>query len=127
MPKPQIKYYPVAARCRTCTRQHNDCRSLPFDQMPVHRRDGCDVSVICSEFDRFGDEPSTRRPMPPGRYEQIAKAQAARDAAEAACHLKYLGHDCDKCGTRARYTKTGRCVECIRLTGHARRSSNQQG
>jgi hypothetical protein len=43
-------HYPKAGRCRGCTKLHADCSALPFDTMPVHRRDGQDVVVICTEF-----------------------------------------------------------------------------
>lgn len=43
-------YYPKAGRCRGCVKQHADCRHLPFHSMPVHRRDGQDISVICTQF-----------------------------------------------------------------------------
>lgn len=43
-------YYPKAGRCRACLKQHANCSHLPFHTMPVHRRDGQDVSVICTQF-----------------------------------------------------------------------------
>lgn len=45
-----MTHYPKAGRCRHCTRLHEDCSSLPFSTMPVHRRDGSDVVVICTEY-----------------------------------------------------------------------------
>lgn len=43
-------FYPKAGRCRGCAMLHADCSALPFETMPVHRRDGQDVVVICTEF-----------------------------------------------------------------------------
>lgn len=43
-------YYPKGGRCQGCAKQHGDCSSLPFHTMPVHRRDGQDVVVICTEY-----------------------------------------------------------------------------
>lgn len=43
-------YHPKAGRCRGCAKLHADCSALPFETMPVHRRDGQDVVVICTEF-----------------------------------------------------------------------------
>ncbi|MCC3679187.1 hypothetical protein LLE81_00050 [Staphylococcus epidermidis] len=43
-------YYPKAGRCRGCAKLHADCSALPFETMPVHRRDGQDVVVICTEY-----------------------------------------------------------------------------
>lgn len=45
-----MNYYPKGGRCAHCQHAHRDCSSLPFDTMPVHRRDGVDVVVICTEF-----------------------------------------------------------------------------
>lgn len=43
-------YYPKAGRCRGCAKLHDDCSALPFETMPVHRRDGQHVVVICTEY-----------------------------------------------------------------------------
>lgn len=43
-------YYPKGGRCSACAKRDDDCSALPFHTMPVHRRDGADVVVICSEF-----------------------------------------------------------------------------
>lgn len=43
-------YFPKAGRCRGCTDLHLDCKHLPFSTMPVHRRDGSDVTVICTQY-----------------------------------------------------------------------------
>ncbi|MEE4460766.1 hypothetical protein V2S84_01225 [Azotobacter chroococcum] len=48
-----MTHYPKAGRCRACTKLHDDCSGLPFDKMPVHRRDGADVVVICTEFEQI--------------------------------------------------------------------------
>lgn len=122
MPKYHQKFYPKAARCRTCSKQHADCSRLPFETMPVHRRDGQDVTVICTQhvsIDRT-DPPPQARPAGPSILELARKA---REQAQLAGQLKYLGHECEHCGTRERYTKTGRCAECIRLWGFQRRGT----
>ena len=46
----KTNYYPKGGRCAACTKQNDDCSTLPFNTMPVHRRDGCDVVVICNQF-----------------------------------------------------------------------------
>lgn len=43
-------FYPRRGRCDGCAKRDADCTGLPFDSMPVHRRDGADVVVICTEF-----------------------------------------------------------------------------
>lgn len=43
-------YYPKGGRCKGCAKRLNDCSSLNFSAMPVHRRDGADAVVICTEF-----------------------------------------------------------------------------
>lgn len=45
-----MPYYPKGGRCAACTRRTADCSRLPFESMPVHRRDGSTVVVICTEF-----------------------------------------------------------------------------
>lgn len=45
-----MNYYPKAGRCRGCAKLHDNCSALPFETMPVHRRDGQDVVVICTDF-----------------------------------------------------------------------------
>lgn len=50
MPHNTPRYYPKAGRCRGCVKLHADCKSLPFHTMPVHRRDGADITVICTEY-----------------------------------------------------------------------------
>lgn len=42
-------HYPQKARCRTCAKRLFKCQ-LPFHTMPVHRRDGADATVICTEY-----------------------------------------------------------------------------
>ena len=43
-------YYPKGGRCSACAKRDDDCSALPFHTMPVHRNDGTDVVVICTEF-----------------------------------------------------------------------------
>lgn len=43
-------YYPKASRCEGCSKRNQDCSSLPFHRMPVHRHDGGDAIVICIEY-----------------------------------------------------------------------------
>lgn len=45
-----MNYYPKGGRCQGCAKRHEDCSALPFQTMPVHRRDGEDVVVICNEY-----------------------------------------------------------------------------
>lgn len=60
-------YYPKGGRCSACRHRERDCSALPFHTMPVHRRDGADVVVICTEYDQLNygatlkHEPSTGR------------------------------------------------------------------
>lgn len=49
---PEIIHHPKGSMCATCTRARADCSALPFASMPVHRRDGADVVVICTHFER---------------------------------------------------------------------------
>ncbi|MNZ18472.1 hypothetical protein D3C78_354850 [compost metagenome] len=51
-----MNYYPKGGRCLACAKAAADCSKLPFEQMPVHRRDGCDVVVICNQFRRAPDD-----------------------------------------------------------------------
>lgn len=48
-----MTHYPKSGRCRGCTKLHDDCSKLPFDTMPVHRRDGTDAVVICTAFEQI--------------------------------------------------------------------------
>lgn len=43
-------YYPKGGRCSACAKRYDDCSALPFHTMPVHRDDGTDAVVICTEF-----------------------------------------------------------------------------
>jgi len=43
-------YYPKGGRCQACAKRLADCSALPFDAMPVHRRDSQVVVMICTEF-----------------------------------------------------------------------------
>lgn len=45
-----MDYHPKRSRCQGCTKRLHDCSYLPFNTMPVHRQDGTDVVVICTEF-----------------------------------------------------------------------------
>lgn len=45
-----MTHYPKGGRCRACTKRLSNCSSLPFHTMPVHRQDGTDVVVICTQF-----------------------------------------------------------------------------
>ena len=43
-------HYPKGGRCRGCSKRLDDCSHLPFERMPIHRQDGADTVVICTEF-----------------------------------------------------------------------------
>lgn len=45
-----MTHYPKGGRCSACTKRLDNCSHLPFRAMPVHRQDGTDVVVICTEF-----------------------------------------------------------------------------
>ncbi|RMH97308.1 hypothetical protein [Stutzerimonas nitrititolerans] len=60
-------YYPKGGRCKGCAKRLNDCSALPFHTMPVHRRDGSDVVVICTEY-RQEDHAASLRADPRVRY-----------------------------------------------------------
>lgn len=51
-----MTHYPKGGRCAACAKRLDDCSALPFEQMPVHRRDGKDVTVICTQFVLATDE-----------------------------------------------------------------------
>lgn len=53
-------YYPKAARCAGCSRREKDCRGLNFSAMPVYRRDGADVVVICNEYRQLNHNTSMK-------------------------------------------------------------------
>ncbi|MDH4566139.1 hypothetical protein E8E95_05560 [Pseudomonas sp. BN414] len=53
-------YYPKGGRCSACQKAHDDCSDLPFHTMPVHRRDGADVVVICNEFRQANHDASLK-------------------------------------------------------------------
>ncbi|MFC0667043.1 hypothetical protein ACFSKY_22430 [Azotobacter chroococcum] len=48
-----MTHYPKGGRCRHCTKLHDNCSGLPFETMPVHRHDGADVVVICTEYQQI--------------------------------------------------------------------------
>ncbi|MFE1814149.1 hypothetical protein [Metapseudomonas otitidis] len=56
-------FYPKGGQCSACSKRLHDCSALPFEQMPIHRRDGCDAVVICSDFERT-TSPSSATPFP---------------------------------------------------------------
>lgn len=45
-----MSYLPKRSRCQSCTKRLDNCSHLPFHTMPVHRQDGTDVVVICTQF-----------------------------------------------------------------------------
>jgi hypothetical protein len=45
-------FYPKGGRCAACSKRLHDCSTLPFEQMPIHRREGRDVVVICTNFQK---------------------------------------------------------------------------
>ena len=45
-------FRPKGGMCMTCKRCLEDCSSLPFHEMKVLKRDGEDVTVICSDYER---------------------------------------------------------------------------
>ncbi|MNO06690.1 hypothetical protein D3C81_2285720 [compost metagenome] len=53
-----MNYFPKGGRCAACALVLADCSKLPFQQMPVHRTDGTDAVVICTEFRR---QPESQR------------------------------------------------------------------
>ncbi|WP_390483343.1 hypothetical protein [Pseudomonas guariconensis] len=61
------QYYPKAGRCRGCEKVSANCSSLDFASMPVHRRDGADVVVICTEFRQVNRADSLKEHVRRGR------------------------------------------------------------
>jgi hypothetical protein len=53
-------YYPKGGQCSACAKRDDDCSALPFHTMPVHRRDGDDAVVICSEFRQANHDASLK-------------------------------------------------------------------
>jgi hypothetical protein len=45
-----VTHYPKRSRCQACSKRLHNCSNLPFHTMPVHRQDGADTVVICTEF-----------------------------------------------------------------------------
>lgn len=45
-----MSYLPKTARCKGCSKRLDNCSHLPFHTMPVHRQDGTDTVVICTEY-----------------------------------------------------------------------------
>ncbi|WP_462383316.1 hypothetical protein [Pseudomonas sp. Marseille-QA0892] len=54
-------FFPKGGRCKGCAKRAENCSSLPFDRMPVHRRDGADVIVICTEFRQLNHGASLKK------------------------------------------------------------------
>jgi len=44
-----MTHYPSRSICKGCSKRLHKC-ALPFHTMPVHRQDGSDVVVICTQF-----------------------------------------------------------------------------
>lgn len=57
-------YYPKRDRCSSCTKRSFNCQQLPFHTMPVHRRDGIDVIVKCTEYRQLNHQESLRDKNP---------------------------------------------------------------
>lgn len=55
-----MNYYPKGGRCGACAKAKDNCSHLDFSKMPVHRRDGCDVVVICTEFRQLNHDAGLR-------------------------------------------------------------------
>lgn len=53
-------YYPKGGRCQACAKRLADCSALPFNTMPVYRRDGDTVVVICNQFRQANHEASLK-------------------------------------------------------------------
>lgn len=63
MSETTTNFYPKGGRCSACRKRLDDCSGLPFEQMPIHRMDGCDAVVICSDFEQT-TSPSSATPSP---------------------------------------------------------------
>lgn len=122
-------YYPKAGRCRACLKQHANCSHLPFHTMPVHRRDGQDVSVICTDFQSanqiIGRQTASPEPQDHAAQIETARARLAKAEARAAGQVKYTGQTCYRCDSSLRYAQTGNCVECTIHRQNMRRESNR--
>lgn len=46
-----MNHHHKVSRCAACAKRLDDCSSLPFHTMPVHRQDGADAVVICTQFE----------------------------------------------------------------------------
>ena len=55
-----MNYYPKGSLCISCVHRARNCSGLPFRQMPVHRADGIDAVVICTDFRRPPAEPRAK-------------------------------------------------------------------
>ena len=45
-----MTHHPKRSRCQSCAKRLDNCSHLPFHTMPVHRQDGTDAVVICTQF-----------------------------------------------------------------------------
>lgn len=45
-----MTHHPKRSRCQSCVKRLDNCSHLPLHTMPVHRQDGTDVVVICTQF-----------------------------------------------------------------------------
>ncbi|WP_236213206.1 hypothetical protein [Metapseudomonas otitidis] len=70
MSETTTNFYPKGGRCSACRKRLDDCSGLPFEQMPIHRRDGCDAVVICTDFEPATS--SSSAPTPPASEQQRA-------------------------------------------------------
>lgn len=59
-----MNFYPKRTRCASCSKRLHNCSKLPFHQMPVHRRDGIDVIVICTEYRQLNHQDSLKDKTP---------------------------------------------------------------
>ena len=49
----KASYIPKGGMCRVCKHKCNDCSSLEFEKMPVHKAINESITVvICTEFKR---------------------------------------------------------------------------
>lgn len=55
------KFHPKITRCQGCSKLESDCSDLPFHSMPVHRTDGLDTVVICTQFQQMNHGASLRQ------------------------------------------------------------------
>jgi hypothetical protein len=58
-----MNHYPKGGRCKGCAKRLHNCSALPFSTMPVHRQDGGDTVVICTEFAKAAPDSEVGRPF----------------------------------------------------------------